>query len=147
MLMNRASKQNSPFLKKKCEKHFFSTNTKESKQELNLCIGGTIAKQTENPNLLGVAYDRQLSFKTHVRYVTKKVVNRSRVLYTIAGTDWEYDKTIMRRTYIAAEGTFIQNAGPASQPWISKANMEELEKGQKFDARAITGQLETSPVQ
>ena len=78
--------------KEKCECSFFSTTTKESKHVLDLYIGGTRVKQTENPKFLCVTYDRQLRFNAHVRDVTKKIINRSRVLYILSGTDWGYNK-------------------------------------------------------
>ena len=117
------------------------------KHVLDLYIGGTRVKQTGNPKFLGVTYDRQLRFNAHVRDVTKKVINRSRVLYILSGTDWGYDKATLRRTYIATGITVIQYAGPSWKPRISKTSFEELERSQRFAARASTGQFKTIPVQ
>ena len=98
----------------KCECNSCAANTKESKLKLELYISGTRVKRTKNPKFLGVLFDRQLTFSTHARDVSKKVINRSRVLY-ITGTDWGYDQATLRRNYIATERTIMQYAGAVCQ--------------------------------
>ena len=41
----------------------------------------------------------------------------------------------------------IEYAAPAWIPWISKTNLENLEAAQRYAARAVTGQLKTTPAE
>ena len=128
----------------KCECSSSSTNTKERKQELNLCIGGTRVKQTENPKFLGVTHDRQLSFNSLLRDVTKKdtiEADFSTSSRALPGVRQCHPAPHLHRN--RKNSNYLRRTSLAT--WISKTSIEELEQSQIFAARANTGQLKTTP--
>ena len=129
----------------KCECAFFSTNSHEAKWRPSITIEGRPLKYNPTPTFLGIKYDRQLTFGGHVEEVTKKVKRRSQAIRKLGNTDWGYEKEVLRGTYIAVGRSVIEYAAPAWIPWTSKTNLENLEAAQRYAARAVTGQLKTTP--
>ena len=129
----------------KCVASFFSTATHDSKWRPRLTINSKTLKYKEHPKFLGIKYDRQLTFTHQAKRTAGKVKNRARCLLQLAGTDWGYEKQILRTTYLATGRSVIEYGSPAWHPWLSKSSLEHLEKAQRFAGRTICGLVRGSP--
>ena len=61
-----------------------------------------------------------------------------------ASTDWSYEKSILRSTYIATGRLTVEHAAAARLPWAAISTMVKLKMCQRYAGRAITGQIKTS---
>ena len=100
----------------KCVASFFSTATHDSKWRLKLSINSKVMKYKEHPKFLGIKYDHQLTFTHQAKFTADKVKNRARCLLQLAGTDWGYEKQILRTTYLATVISVIEYGSPAWHP-------------------------------
>jgi hypothetical protein len=128
----------------KCEVALFSMDAAQANLEPQISVDGRQFGFNRFPTFLGVTYDRRLTFSEHVRRVVKKVRGRNRILSALAGTDWGYEKELLRTTYIAMFGSVIEYGSPAWMPWVTATDLKELEMVQREAARKITGALRST---
>ena len=57
-------------------------------------------------------------------------------------TDWGYEKSILRSTYIATGRPTVEYAEAAWLQRVSLSMMEKLEMHQRYAGRVITGQIQ-----
>ena len=129
----------------KCETSVFSNNNQDNTWNPNIIINNNALKINKYPKFLGVTFDQRLTFSAHVDNVAKKIKQRTNILRQLAGSDWGYDKQLLRSTYIATGRSCIEYAAAGWAPWISKTNLEKLETAQRYAGRAITGLTKTAP--
>ena len=132
---------------KKSECSFFTTNTHEAKWLPALYLSRQQIKYNPNPKLLGIAYDRQLTFGLHASIVVSKMKQEAGALRCLAPTDGGHEKYILWSTCIATERSNVEYAAAAWLPWVSISMMEKLEMCQKYAGRAIIRQIKTPPCQ
>ena len=116
----------------KSECSFFTTNTHEAKWRPTLTLSGQPLRYNSNPKFLGVTYDRQLTFAPHAANIGRKLKRQAGALRCLATTEWGYDKSTLRSTYIATGRSSVEYAAAAWLPWISPATMGKLETCQRF---------------
>ena len=63
----------------------------------------------------------------------------------MGNTKWGWDKAHLKKLYFSYVRSKLDYAGPGWQPWLTKSNIEVLERVQNKALRAITGQLRSSP--
>ena len=126
---------------------FFSTATSEAKWRPNLNIKGTGIKYEVSPKFLGIHLDRSLAFTAHVDHVTEKVNNRNRILASLAGKEWGWEKRTLRRVYLAMQRSILDYAAPAWQPFLSKTQAKRLDTAQNKALRIVNGQYATTPLE
>ena len=126
----------------KSECFFFTTNTHEATWRPALYLCRQQIKYHPNPKFLVIAYNRHLSFGLHASIVGSKMKQQYG-----ASTDWGYDKSIIRSTYIATGRSTVVYAAAAWLPCASFSTKEKLEMCQRYIRREITGQIKTIPVE
>ena len=133
----------------KCEVSFFSPDPKESTPEWlpPIYVDSTPLKFNPTPVFLGVTYDRTLSFRPQAERVAGKVTATSRLLTALSGREWGWDANLLRRVYQSIGLSAMRYCGPGWQPWLSRSNVEVLERAQQKCLRAITGMYSTTPVE
>ena len=141
----------------KSEVTFFSRNTHESKYEPSLHIkkvdkvNGTVVKSpipfNPTPTLLGVIYDRTLSFREHTVEVCKAASNKVGMIAAVGNSQWGWNKEHLRQLYFAFLRSKMDYSGPGWQPWLCDSYMNLLERTQNKALRLITGQFHSSPVE
>ena len=72
----------------KSEVAFFSTWSKEASHSPSLTIASEPVPFNPTPKLLGVTFDRQLSFDPHVKAVTKAATGKTKLLAAVDNTEW-----------------------------------------------------------
>ena len=130
----------------KSEVAFFSMDAAESSWCPNITVGGSRLKTNPTPTFLGVRYDRRLTFNDHIRHLSQVMKQRANLLRQLTGTSWGWRPIDMRTIYIATVRSLAEYAAPAWAPWASNTNIQKLERTQSDAARAITGQLRSTPI-
>ena len=126
---------------------FFSAASCDYKWVPSLNMNNLPMKFDPAPKLLGIYMNRTLSFQQHVEYVVRKVEKRCNLLGCLGNTGWGWKKRPMRSVYLATQRSILDYAAPAWQPWISRTQMDRLERAQNQALRRITGQTASSPVE
>ena len=131
----------------KSEVTFFSTLRKEANHIPSVNIDGVPIPFNPNPKLLGVTFDRELTFGPHVKRVSKEAVSKTKLLAAVGNSKWGWKKDNLTPLYYAYVRSKLDYSGPGWQPWLSKTNIKVLEATQNKALRTITGQLKGSPVE
>ena len=97
--------------------------------------------------LLGVTYDRTLSFSTHVEETVKAANKKLKILAKLSYADWGADKFELSRIYQGIVRTKMDYSASGWQPWVSATQMNKLEVVQNKGLRLITGQTKSTPVE
>ena len=129
----------------KCTTCLFSTDSSESKWVPTLTLHGRTLKEDKNQTFLGVTYDKRLTFGQHVDQTCRKMISRTNLLRTISGASWGWSRGDMRQIYTATQGSLARYTSPAWSPWISKTNLDKLERAQLKAGRAIAGLTMSTP--
>ena len=129
----------------KSEVAFFSTWTKESNHQPIITIDGTRIPFNPNPTLLGVTFDRQLTFAKHLEDVMKQAASKTKMIAAVSHSKWGWDKQHLTQLFYAYIRSKLDFAGPGWQPWLSDTNLKVLDSTQNHALRAITGQLRSTP--
>jgi hypothetical protein len=103
----------------KCEVSLFTKDSAQANLQPQITVDGSTFAFNKFPTFLGITFDRCLSFAEHTRRVIEKVRRRNRMLSAVAGTDWGYEKDLLRTTYVAMCRSVIEYGSPAWMPWIS----------------------------
>ena len=85
----------------KSESAFFSTWTHESDFKPEILINQKIIPFNKTPKLLGVRYDRTLSFHTHTEEVAQTVSAKLGILAAVGNSQWGWDKYHIGQLYYA----------------------------------------------
>ena len=73
-----------------------------------------------------------------------KMKQQAGALRCLASTDWGYEKSALRSTYIAMGRSTVEYTAAAWLPWDSLSTVERLEMCQRYAGRAVTGQVKTT---
>ena len=74
----------------------------------------------------------------HAQKEANSAKRKLRAPIHLAGTDWGYNKAMLKGTYLAIGRSTMVYAAAAWQPWLSNTGFEKL-KATQSAARAITG--------
>ena len=121
----------------KSEVAFFSTWSKEASHSPSLTIAGEPVPFNPTPKLLGVTFDRQLSFDPHVKAVTKAATGKTKLLAAVGNTEWGWNKEHLKQLYFAYVRSKIDYCGPGWQPWLPPSNIKLMEITQNKAIRTI----------
>ena len=128
----------------KSESSLFSTSTWDSKEKVAISIDGKIIPFNPTPRILGVTFDRMLSFTPHTTKIAEAVTSKIRMLGALSYTTWGWRKQDLVKVYNATSRSRIDYASPGWQPWCQKTNIITLERAQNKALRKITGQVEST---
>ena len=129
----------------KSEVAYFSTWNKESAHIPSVTINGVQLPFNPTPKLLGVTFDRQLTFAPHAKAVSVAATSKLGMLASVGNSSWGWDKEHLKQLYFAFMRTKLDYSGPGWQPWLADDNIKILERTQNKALRVITGQLKSSP--
>ena len=126
---------------------FFSSSSGDARWKPDLTMGGNTLKFDPCPKLLGLVINRTLSFQHHVDKVVDKVRKRCNLLACLGTSNWGWRKKPLERVFLATQRSIMDFAAPAWQPWLSKTQMERLDRAQNEALRRVTGQAASTPVE
>ena len=113
--------------------------------KLRVVLDGCEVVREKNPRFLGVTFDNRLLFQKHVDSIVARAKGRVRVLRRLAGSDWGWSKSLLRRTYVALVRSVLLYGVSAWGPWLCLSGWERLERVQLDAARVIAGLLRSTP--
>ena len=131
----------------KCVTGFFSQDTREAKWAPVVEVEGRVLRFDPNPVLLGVKFDRVLSFRPHAEWVAARAASRTRVLSALAGQDWGWSRASLRRVFVALIGGVLGYAAAGWQPWLARTSLDIIGRAYRRGLRVVTGQCRTTPVE
>ena len=131
----------------KSESTFFSTWTHEATFKPDILIDNKVITFNKTPKLLGVIYDRTLSFHTHTEEISHTVSTKLGILASVSNSQWGWDKYHIGQLYFAYMRSKMDYSGAGWQPWLSETSIGVLERTQNKALRMMTGQLKSSPVE
>ena len=129
----------------KSEVSFFSSWTGDAKWEPTITIDGAAIKYNPLPVLLGVTLDRQLTFSPHTENVAERAIGKTRMLAALSHSEWGWKRDTLKCIYLSSIRSIFDYAAPGWQPWLSKSNINILERTQNKSLRLISGQYVASP--
>ena len=131
----------------KSEVSFFSTWTGEADHLPTVIIEGTPIPFKQNPRLLGVYLDRQLTFNAQVKHIKEEITKKFSMLAALANTEYGWRKDDLKVVYHAFISSKMHYASAAWQPWLSESNVKVLDSIQNRALRIMSGQVASSPVE
>ena len=123
----------------KTEYILFSNWNRDSKWEGHITINGKTIRKNPNSKFLGVTFDWNLSFKSHVENIKMTLRNRINAMKAVANTNWGCKKDDLRSLYIGFLRSSIEYAAAGWINNISDTNLQALEIEQNKASRVITG--------
>ena len=97
------------------------------------------------PVLLGVTHERQLTFSPHTENVAERAIGKTRMLAALSHSEWGWKRDTLKCIYLSSIRSIFDYAAPGWQPWLSKSNINILERTQNKSLRLISGQYVASP--
>ena len=104
------------------------------------------SKSIMSQTLLGVTFDRTLSFSKHVSLLKAKFFLRLKALRCISAFSWGPSKESLSLLYKAFLRPLLTYASPGWFPFLSATNITKLERFHRAASRAISGCLSFSPI-
>ena len=117
----------------------FTTFSNEMSLELPIYIDGEKVPTINDPKILGVTLDPQLSFKTHTKDLKSKISKRNNVLRALSGSSWGKDKETLVTTFKATSQSLLNYCCPIFTPTLSDSNWNELQIAQNAGLRTSLG--------
>ena len=130
----------------KSEVCYFSSSTKTEEFLVRpiIKIGRDAIPFNPHPKLLGVTFDKSLTFRNHVKNVRKIAGSKTKLLSAVGNSKWGWQKQQLTQLYFAHVRTIIDYYGPGWQPWLSATNIKIIQSTQNKALRIFTGQLRSS---
>ena len=130
----------------KCEALFFSVDPHQANLQPNLLLLGSRLRFNPALTLLGVTFDRTLSFFKHVSSLKAKFFPRLKALRCISATSRGPSKESLSLLYKFFLQLYLAYASPRWFSFLSATNFTKLERLHRAASRAITGCLSSSPI-
>ena len=112
----------------------------------NLLLLGSRLRFNPAPTVLGVPFDRTLSFSKHESSLKAKFFPRLKALRCISASSWGPSKESLSLLYKSFLRSLLTYASPGWFAFLSATNTTKLERFHQAASRAITGCLSSSPI-
>ena len=89
--------------------------------------------------ILGVRFDRRLTFKHHVQYLCQKTNLRLQQLSRVSNSIYGITQSDLRTMYIAYVRSVLEYAAPVWYPCLSRSNLEKIQRIQNRALRIVLG--------
>ena len=127
------------------------TRNRNLETEASVTIKGTTISPSDEAKYLGVIFDQELRFKSHLQHVVKKGTNAAMALSSIANSTWGAPYTYMRQLFQAVVAPRIDYAAVVwHRPMedgrtASTTQIGKLTTVQRLAMKAILGCYRTTP--
>ena len=98
-------------------------------QQPKLVLNGKILRHEENPNYLGVTFDRRLTWKTQVEKNRTRARQRMAIMKKLAGTTWGADEKVLKKLYTGRVRPVLEY-GIAAWATAAKSNFNKISRVQ-----------------
>jgi len=111
----------------KCNYIVFSNNKYNQEEALSIKLFGKNINKSENPNFLGIRFDKYLSFKNQLNYLTSACMKRVNVLKVLSNKSWGLTVKTLNQVYNSLIRSLLEYSS-IIYPCFSATNLSLLEK-------------------
>ena len=112
----------------------------------NLLLLGSRLRFNPTSTILGITFDRTVSFSKHVPLLKAKFFPRLKALRCICASSWVPSKESLSVLYRSFLRPLLTYVSPGWFPFLSVTNITKLERLHRAASCAITGCLSSSPI-
>ena len=123
-----------------------ASSKSEQSTDPKLKVGSSQIKLEQHYPFLGVKVPSDLRFGGHVEKITTKGRKRNRVLKCMSGKKWGNTRETQRTIYVQFVRAAIEYASQSWNSWISKTQLEAIQRVQNDALRSVVGSAATCPV-
>ena len=125
----------------------FTTDNSQLNTELKLTMNNIPIPTTQTPKVLGVTFDRSLTFRHHIDNAKEKANKSLNLLKALSGTSWGKQKETLLSTYKAVVRPHLEYASTVWSPNAAPTNINKLQIVQNAALRTVTGCTKDTPIQ
>ena len=127
----------------KTEVSTFHLNNQLANRELNIQLNNTALNHNFNPKILGITFDRTLSFRNHLETKAKKLATRINLIQQLAGTTWGANANTLRTAAMSLVFTTAEYCCPV---WLMSAHCYKINVQLNRAMRIISGTIKSTPL-
>ena len=116
----------------------FHLNSQKADTQLIVQVDGHPLPADPRPKYLGVTLDRTLTYKSHIKGISRKVEKRNCLLRKLAGTKWGAAPAVLRTSALALSYSAAEYACPVFE---RSAHIDKLDVKLRGSMRIISGCL------
>merc|ERR1712074_525521 len=117
----------------------FTPDPAQYSTTLTLHINNDILPTEKKPEILGLTFDRKLTYSTHIQNTQKRATKTINLIKALTTTHWGKSKETLSTTYKTITRPLIEHANTIWSPIISDNSISKLQTVQNKALRAITG--------
>ena len=122
-----------------------ASSKSEQSTDPKLKVGSSQIKLEQHYPFLGVKVPSDLRFGGHVEKITTKGRKRNRVLKCMSGKKWGNTRETQRTIYVQFVRAAIEYASQSWNSWISKTQLEAIQRVQIDALRSVVGSVSNVP--
>jgi len=105
---------------------------------------GITLKYDQSPTYLGVALDRQLTYKRHIEKTAAKLKTRNNIIQKVAGSSWGASTSTLRTSALAL---VYSAAEYACSVWLNSSHCNKIDVQLNHSMKIIPGAVKSTPTQ
>ena len=110
-----------------------------------IVLGGTRLKQDDEPNYLGITYDKRQTWKPHLQAAETKSKRKLALMRKLTGSTWGANEKTLKTVYQGSVRPYLEY-GATAWSTAAKTNLHSIDKVQNQALRIITGAMKSTPI-
>ena len=108
-------------------------------------LDGTKLKQDDEPNYLGLTYDKRQTWKPHLQAAETKAKRKIALMRKLTGSTWGANQKTLKTVYQGSVRPHLEY-GATAWSTAAKTNIQSIDKVQNQALRIITGSMKSTPI-
>ena len=121
----------------------FHLNNQLANRQLNIQLNNAILRHNSNPKILGIIFDRSLSFRVHLERKSQKLSSRINLLQQLAGTSWGANANTLGTATLSL---VFSSAEYCCSVWLQSAHCYKIDVQLNRAMRIVSGTIKTTPL-
>ena len=110
-----------------------------------IVLGGTRLKQDDEPNYLGITFDKRQTWKPHLQAAETKSKRKLALMRKLTGSTWGANEKTLKTVYQGSVRPHLEY-GATAWSTAAKTNLQAIDKVQNQALRIITGAMKSTPI-
>ena len=110
-----------------------------------IVLDGVKLKQDNEPNYLGITYDKRQTWKPHLQAAEAKAKRKIALMRKLTGSTWGANQKTLKTIYQGSVRPHLEY-GAAAWSTAAKTNLQSIDKVQNQALRIITGAMKSTPI-
>ena len=110
-----------------------------------IVLDGTKLKQDDEPNYLGLTYDKRQTWKPHLQAAETKAKRKIALMRKLTGSTWGANQKTLKTVYQGSVRPHLEY-GATAWSTAAKTNLQSIDKVQNQALRIITGAIKSTPI-